>query len=800
MTARTRTTTLRWVLAAALGLTLVTPALPATAAAGAEPGAAVRELDLGDGRTLAASGPGGGTTVVLDSGQRSTDAFVVLGVSWAAGPSDVQVAYRTLVDGTWGEWSTTGEPADGEGSGARVNTDALVVPRSTGVEVRATTDGDPLRDVKVVLVDPGPDPAGWGGGPAATAPDTLGAATVARPPIISRAEWGADESWRTCQPDHTTELASAAVHHTVSSNTYAPSEAAGIVRGIYAYHVRPEAQGGRGWCDIGYNALVDRFGRVYEGRAHSFEEDVVGVHTGGFNSRTFGVSVIGDFSTVVPPDAVIEGVSQAIAWKFAMTRIAAGAYVTMVSGGGESKYPAGTAVTFPTIYGHRDAQSTACPGQQLYDRLGLIRQRVAEIANAAVDASPVAFLDRISASVSDVTVSGWAFDPDAPDALAVDVVVDGQASRVVADGSRPDVAAAFGVGPRHGFSATVPASSGRHTVCVWVRNVGAGNDHLLGCRDLTIRNQDPVGFLDLLQSTAFTIRATGWAADRDTTGPVAVHVYVDGAFAGSGTADGSRPDLASLGLGTQHGYSLEVAAAPGLHTVCVYAINVPTGVNRAVGCGQTRVVSTPPQGFLDAVTASPSGVRVSGWAFDRDASGPVGIRVLVNGAPAATGTTGLSRPDVAAGVPGAGPSAGFQVDVPTGAGRLRVCVQALDVPAVADATLGCRDVTVVNAEPVGSVDLVAPTPTGASVAGWTIDPDTASPIDVHVYVDGAFATAARAQAVRPDVGAAFRAAGAAHGFALAVPLSAGPHRVCVYAINTPAGNNPLLGCRDVTRA
>ena len=101
--------------------------------------------------------------------------------------------------------------------------------------------------------------------------------------------------------------------------------------------------------------------------------------------------------------------------------------------------------------------------------------------------------------------------------------------------------------------------------------------------------------------------------------------------------------------------------------------------------------------------------------------------------------------------------------------------------------------------PFGSLDSASPGRGVVRVVGWAIDPDTSGPIDVHAYLDGAFAGAATANLPRPDVGAAHRGFGDAHGFDFAVTAGSGHHRVCVYAINVGAGDqNPELGCRDVT--
>jgi uncharacterized protein with LGFP repeats len=83
-----------------------------------------------------------------------------------------------------------------------------------------------------------------------------------RPVIRSRAEWGADESLRTEAPSYSRTLEAVTVHHTAGSNDYTEARCPAVLRGIYAFHVKS-----RGWSDIGYNVLVDRFGTAWEGRA-----------------------------------------------------------------------------------------------------------------------------------------------------------------------------------------------------------------------------------------------------------------------------------------------------------------------------------------------------------------------------------------------------------------------------------------------------------------------------------------------------------------------------------------------------
>ena len=104
-----------------------------------------------------------------------------------------------------------------------------------------------------------------------------------------------------------------------------------------------------------------------------------------------------------------------------------------------------------------------------------------------------------------------------------------------------------------------------------------------------------------------------------------------------------------------------------------------------------------------------------------------------------------------------------------------------------------------SSSPFGSLDAAVRNGTTLSVGGWSIDPDTANPVSVHIYVDGAVVGGATANSNRPDLGAAFPLFGPNHGYNATFTVTAAAHRVCVYAINIGAGTvNPLLSCTDVS--
>lgn len=103
----------------------------------------------------------------------------------------------------------------------------------------------------------------------------------------------------------------------------------------------------------------------------------------------------------------------------------------------------------------------------------------------------------------------------------------------------------------------------------------------------------------------------------------------------------------------------------------------------------------------------------------------------------------------------------------------------------------------VPGSPFGNVEIVQARPGEFFVGGWAVDPDTAAPISVHVYV-GAAGVAVAADIARPDVGAAYPQLGSAHGFHTVLKANgAGTVNICVYAINTGPGANVLMACRSV---
>ncbi|MER5279136.1 peptidoglycan recognition protein [Streptomyces sp. NPDC002809] len=244
------------------------------------------------------------------------------------------------------------------------------VSESPSPSVTPTESGTPSASPSATATPtPTPTPTPTDTGPAAPP------STMPRPPITSRAGWGADESISPEEPDYLPggRIKAVVVHHTAESNTYTCAQAPAVVRGIYAYHVKQ-----LGWKDVGYNFLVDKCGTVYEGRKGGVDRPVQGAHAYGFNTETVGISVLGTYTDTAPPQAALVSVARIAAWKLGQYGVNPAGTTTLTAGDAGTNYfrkswAKGAQLPFPVIHGHRDGYNTQCPGDAFYKQLATIR-------------------------------------------------------------------------------------------------------------------------------------------------------------------------------------------------------------------------------------------------------------------------------------------------------------------------------------------------------------------------------------------------------------------------------------------
>ena len=216
----------------------------------------------------------------------------------------------------------------------------------------------------------------------------LADASSTKPKFISRAEWGANRKNGGCHPRESPDygkVKAGVIHHTVSTNTYTEAQAPSIVLGICRYH-----RNGNGWNDIGYNALVDRFGNLYEGRAGGLKRPVVGAQAEGFNSQTTGIATIADHRTKPPTKGEVDGIVRYLAWKLSINGIDGTGTTSLLSAGGDSnRTPAGQRVRTKLVLSHSDLGFTECAGEALRRQIPAIRRAIqAQIAEDGLATQP----------------------------------------------------------------------------------------------------------------------------------------------------------------------------------------------------------------------------------------------------------------------------------------------------------------------------------------------------------------------------------------------------------------------------
>lgn len=306
------------------------PLLRATPSLAAAPAADLEDLiDAGDsfarGAAKGASVSGGAVRATTDGGTftsgplRAAGRFTHVGLHWTAvvpERASLELELRTSPDGTnWSPWQELHvERQPGETPVGDYFASLVTARGAQHVQYRATfrTPGGAsptLQRVTATTID-APVTATTTDANKRTdtvaVPDTDSGLSLA---VLARESWlapGTDsyrfnkrgqEIW----PEMFVPAKKLVVHHTATSNGYqTAAEAQSEVQAIYKYHAVTQR-----WGDIGYNALVDKFGNIYEGRHGRGEGDgrtggrevlsagVVAGHDYAHNYGSAGVALLG---------------------------------------------------------------------------------------------------------------------------------------------------------------------------------------------------------------------------------------------------------------------------------------------------------------------------------------------------------------------------------------------------------------------------------------------------------------------------------------------------------------------------
>lgn len=300
--------------------------------------------------------------------------FTGMGVGWETATRsekamDFIIEFRVRKNGgEWTEWlSNTGDIGPEETETGLYWSDVMIAGDGSPhneFEVRIKTPATSnLRRVKILASDMSADDSKNAKQNGEMAPMTIPCPT--QPTVVMRSEWWGNlpVNKMTYTPTYHT-ITHVFVHHTAGSNNYTNGYVA--IRQTWDFHVN-----GRGWLDIGYNYLFDKFGHIFQGRHNPQfpNQDVRGAHAGHNNNGTIGVSFMGDFMNMLPNSTHLNAGTSFLAWYFKMRNLD----------------PLQTAVkntkTLPRLTTHRDGylESTDCPGNTFYAYQPTLRQNIKNI-------------------------------------------------------------------------------------------------------------------------------------------------------------------------------------------------------------------------------------------------------------------------------------------------------------------------------------------------------------------------------------------------------------------------------------
>jgi hypothetical protein len=214
--------------------------------------------------------------------------------------------------------------------------------------------------------------------------------------VVTRQGWGADESIR-FRPNGEeiwhemfVPVKKIMVHHTATRNGYSTAaQAAAEVRAVYAYHAI-----GRGWGDIGYNAVVDRFGNVYEGRngrggdpgddvktREVLSAAVSAGHVSKHNYGSAGVALLGDaiqdgWPLTGPLGPMWEGLVRYVSFEARRHSLDLRGAPGVIPATDFLRDDGEWHDELRTLSGHRESQQTWCPGETVLGLLPAVRDAV----------------------------------------------------------------------------------------------------------------------------------------------------------------------------------------------------------------------------------------------------------------------------------------------------------------------------------------------------------------------------------------------------------------------------------------
>lgn len=222
---------------------------------------------------------------------------------------------------------------------------------------------------------------------------------ITPPVLITRNEWGADPFvLGSPVPLANPTYDFMTFHHAAGFSATTYDEGLLQVKAIQDLH-----QNVRGWSDIGYQFVVDRSGRVYQGRPFLdssttlAQEPVLarGAHVGGHNTGNIGICMLGCYH---PPEG---SYCQEVPTEESLLT-----FVTMFAFLSDRYGP-----EVASIFGHRDWSSTACPGDNNYIRLPSVRADVATMLITGNQAVATATLEA-EADESGIIQVSWEFLED----------------------------------------------------------------------------------------------------------------------------------------------------------------------------------------------------------------------------------------------------------------------------------------------------------------------------------------------------------------------------------------------------